>query len=141
MSAVLARMVIPDLRCCFDPVYYLDRYPDVRRSGMDPLAHFLWIDIPMSGGREWIPLAHFLLHGGWEGPQPDPFSMLPCRDERPTVWLPFKLPTQSYQVATSKAGIIDIVIRVYAGLEDTGKCLTSILRAVCQTAYESHSDQ
>jgi hypothetical protein len=113
MSAVLARMVIPDLRCCFDPVYYLDRYPDVPRSGMDPLAHFLFMAAGRAGNR----------------------------DERPTVWLPFKLPTQSYQVATSKAGIIDIVIRVYAGLEDTGKCLTSILRAVCQTAYESHSDQ
>ena len=25
----------------FDPAYYLDRNPDVRRAGLDPLQHFL----------------------------------------------------------------------------------------------------
>ena len=25
----------------FDAAYYLDRYPDVRGAGMDPVAHYL----------------------------------------------------------------------------------------------------
>ena len=27
----------------FDEAWYLDQYPDVRKLGMDPLAHYLWI--------------------------------------------------------------------------------------------------
>jgi GT2 family glycosyltransferase/glycosyltransferase involved in cell wall biosynthesis len=46
-------LALPDLGRCFNSPYYLDRYPDVRQSGVDPLAHFL-------------------LYGGREGRQPDP---------------------------------------------------------------------
>jgi hypothetical protein len=37
----------------FDPNFYLERYPDVERSGLDPLVHFLRF-------------------GGLEGRQPHP---------------------------------------------------------------------
>ena len=85
-----ARLVLRDLGPCFEPGYYLERYPDVAGSGLDPLAHFL-----LFGGREgrqpdrWFdspyylasnpdvaaaganPLVHFLRFGWKEGRRPN----------------------------------------------------------------------
>jgi hypothetical protein len=55
------RIILPDaadpdlelLRSHLDPVFYLERYPDVRRLGVDPAFHYL----------------HY---GGWEGRDPRP---------------------------------------------------------------------
>ena len=86
----MARLVVSDLSYCFDPAYYLDRYPDVRRSGMDPLAHFLLFGAregrqpdPLFDARYYLaanpdvsaaganPLIHFLRFGWKEGRRPN----------------------------------------------------------------------
>ena len=199
--ASLSRLVVRDLPASFDADYYLERYPDVRRSGLDPLAHFLWYgaregrqpqpwfdiryytasnpDVAAAGAN---PLVHFLRYGWQEGRRPNPLfdasfyaaqsPRLP-RDRNPFVdfverrrkgervrgALPFTLPSDSYQVATSgtvannssvareSAGrqparrfttcpTVDVVIPVYAGLEETRRCIASVLGSACQTAYE-----
>jgi lipopolysaccharide biosynthesis protein/GT2 family glycosyltransferase len=75
----------------FDRNWYLDRYPDVRTSGVDPILHYLeqgaaegrnpsrlfdtrWYlsqyrDIALNG---WNPLVHYVLHGAAEGRRPAP---------------------------------------------------------------------
>lgn len=71
----------------FDQDWYLDKYADVRSSGVNPLVHFLYDGIPEGrlpnpyfvpawylesypdvGGTD--PLSHFLLHGAAEGRSP-----------------------------------------------------------------------
>ncbi|WP_428927720.1 hypothetical protein [Marinibacterium sp. SX1] len=75
----------------FDAAYYLDRYPDVRGAGMDPVAHYLthgwqegrdpsaefstsaylasYPDVAASGMN---PLFHYVRHGRKEGRKPNP---------------------------------------------------------------------
>jgi len=89
--ARLSQWIVPDLRSGFDAAYYRERYPDVERSGLDPLAHFLWygakegrqphpwFDIryytannPDVVAAEANPLVHFLRYGWKEGRRPNP---------------------------------------------------------------------
>ncbi len=67
-----SRLPFPALRIrrarLFDPVFYLERYPDVRRAGIGPLRHYL-------------------LHGAAEGRKPHPlfqpdFYLARCPDAR-----------------------------------------------------------
>jgi GT2 family glycosyltransferase/glycosyltransferase involved in cell wall biosynthesis len=181
--AALARLLLPGLKDCFDPAYYLNRYPDVQRSGMDPLAHFLLYgaregrqpdtlfdvqyylsnnpDIAAAGAN---PLVHFLRYGWQEGRRPNPLfdaafytAQYPDRHlgnanpfvdyvarrrkgEHPRGWLPFSLPSKSYQVATRKIPVnktaVDIIIPVYSGLQETRECLESVLGSACKTPYQ-----
>ena len=176
-----ARLILPDLKRCFDAAFYLDLYPDVHQSGLHPLAHFL-----LYGGREGRqpnplfdaqyylacnadvaatsanPLVHFLRYGWKEGRRPNilfdaafyvahypdrrypnPFVDYVVRrqkGERPQAYLPFSLPSQSYQVATRQdienTTTIDIVIPVHSGLPETRRCLESVLHSVCKTPHE-----
>ena len=73
----------------FDPRWYLERYPDVAQSGMDPIGHFL--DFGVGEGRDpgpdfntrrylernadvaasgMNPLVHYLRYGREEGRKP-----------------------------------------------------------------------
>jgi GT2 family glycosyltransferase len=182
---MLWQLAIRDLRLAFDATYYLERYPDVERSGLDPLAHFLWcgaregrqphpwFDIryyatsnPDVVGAGANPLVHFLRYGWKEGRRPNPlfdvsvyagqFPGLPHnrnpfmdfierrrKGEKVCSTLPFKLPSGSYQVATSITAAaqpgqttVDIVIPVYGGLEETRRCIASVVGSACQTACE-----
>ena len=91
MYARLSKLVLPDLRSTFDSAYYLERYPDVHRSELDPLAHFLWYgakegrqpdpwfdsryylaSYPDVAAAEANPLVHFLRYGWKEGRRPNP---------------------------------------------------------------------
>jgi GT2 family glycosyltransferase/glycosyltransferase involved in cell wall biosynthesis len=75
----------------FDPNFYLERYPDVERSGLDPLVHFLRFgglegrqphphfdsgfylaNNPDVVAEKLNPLVHFLEHGAEEGRLPHP---------------------------------------------------------------------
>ena len=79
-----------DLESLFDRFFYLERYPDVARSGLDPLAHFLWFgaaegrqphplfdtagylaENPDVAARGRNPLAHFLRDGWRERRRPN----------------------------------------------------------------------
>ena len=83
--------MLRDLRSGFDAAFYLERYPDVERSGLDPLAHFLlygaregrqphpWFDIryyiasnPDVAAAGANPLVHFLRYGWKEGRRANP---------------------------------------------------------------------
>ena len=87
----MARRLWPELRICFDETYYLQRYPDVAHSGIDPLAHFLlyggpearmpgpWFDSryyleenPDVADAKANPLLHYLRYGWKEGRAPNP---------------------------------------------------------------------
>lgn len=75
----------------FDPIYYADRYPDVRSSRSSPLVHFVltgaaesrqphplfdpaWYQSRMPNGalQGQNPLVHYVLWGGREGVDPHP---------------------------------------------------------------------
>ncbi len=179
--ATAAKLVLPDLRVCFEPDYYLDRNPDVRRSGLDPLAHFL-----LYGGREGRephplfdaayylagnpdvaaagsnPLIHFLRYGWKEGRRPNPLfdasfykahtpglaaGINPFADylerrrrgERPVAAERFALPAsprETVEVAVASPATVDVLIPVYLGLEETRRCVKSLLGASCRTPHE-----
>lgn len=85
----LGRGVDADVRTIFDADYYRERYPDVARSGTDPLWHFLqyggsegrdpspffsssyylarYPDVAKAGAN---PLVHYVRHGAKEGRAP-----------------------------------------------------------------------
>ncbi|MGB1560683.1 MAG: glycosyltransferase [Sinimarinibacterium flocculans] len=91
------------LRCIresglFDRDYYLDRYPDVRQSGVDPVRHYLrhgagegrnpsarfdsaaylaaYPDVAAAGAN---PLVHYICFGAAEGRRPQPGAAAPGR--------------------------------------------------------------
>ena len=91
LYAILSRLFLSDLPRCFDPSYYLDRYPDVRHSGIHPLGHFLLFgaregrqpddvfDVkyylshnPDVAAARANPLVHFLRYGWKEKRRPNP---------------------------------------------------------------------
>jgi GT2 family glycosyltransferase/glycosyltransferase involved in cell wall biosynthesis len=177
--ATVKRWLVPGLATCFDPAWYRDRYPDVQRSGFDPLTHYLLYgahegrepgppfdsryyatrnpDVVASGAN---PLLHFLRFGWKEGRKPNPlfdadfyktnhpdlqgnpfvdYVARLRQGEKPQGWLPFTLPHECYQVATEPVAgktPVDIVIPVYSGLEETRRCLESLLSSACQTPCE-----
>jgi len=111
------------LRTCFDENFYLERYPDVARSGMDPLAHFLlyggpegrqpcrWFDsryylqeYPDIAAGKGNPLLHFLRHGWKEGRRPNPLF------DREFFAL-----TRASQKSSNPNGFIEFVARARRG--------------------------
>ena len=76
---------------CFDAAFYLNRYPDVALSGVDPIVHYVrygagegrnphpgfdtgfycstYPDVTKRGAN---PLTHYILHGRAEGRRPNP---------------------------------------------------------------------
>lgn len=120
----------------FAPAWYLETYPDV-------------------GGND--PFAHFFAHGAAEGRSPGPeFNARQYLDQNPDVALtgmnalahylavgrrggrelgkrPFSLCDLAAPVAPADAplqdGVVDIVLPVYRGLEETRNCIDSVLRS------------
>jgi GT2 family glycosyltransferase len=104
--------------------YYLKRYPDVKRSNMDPLLHYIFYGFkesrkpnPQFDGNYYLkiysdvnksnlnPLIHYSLYGIQEG--------------RKTI------PTSYLSILKKK---IDIVLCVHDALEDVKLCIQSIFR-------------
>lgn len=160
----------------FDQEWYLDRYADVRRSGSNPLVHFLYNGIPE--GRlpnpyfspSWYleaypdvanaamhPSSHFIAHGAAEARSPGPdfnarqyldaypdvatsgmtalahYLAIGRKDgrqlgKRPLAMSDFATPTMPRTAAApTSAGVIDIILPVYRGLEETRNCIESVL--------------
>lgn len=167
----------------FDQAWYLDKYADVRSSGVNPLVHFLYDGIPEGrlpnpyfvpawyvetypdvGGTD--PLSHFLLHGAAEGRSPGPdFNARQYMDANPDVAAlgmnalahylavgrgdgrelgkrPLSLSDLVAPAVVAKVlqrtGVVDIVLPVYRGLEETRNCIESVLVSHNRTRTRLH---
>jgi len=167
----------------FDQDWYLNRYPDVRDSGANPLLHFLYDGIPEGrlpnpyfvplwyvetypdvGGND--PFAHFFQHGAAEGRSPGPeFNARQYLDQNPDV-AQSGMNALAHYLAVGRhdgrelgkrplsladlvspapvadrglsAGVVDIVLPVYRGLEETRNCIDSVLRSHNRTRTRLH---
>ncbi|HWB54184.1 MAG TPA: glycosyltransferase [Tepidisphaeraceae bacterium] len=121
----------------FDAQFYLNRYPDVLSSGIDPLAHFLKYGAdegrdphPLFNANEYLrshpdvarmrmnPLVHYLTHGIREG------RMVRRANFRRTTTKP-NVPLDS---------AVNVIIPVYRGLDETRRCIESVIRATGQNS-------
>ncbi len=154
----------------FDRQWYLSRYPDVAKAGVDALDHYLaygaaenrdpnpyfdsaWYlgQNPDVGDAGLHPLLHYLQHGGRELRNPHPrfdatfyveehaeaannpmmFHLLTGAalgwPTEQTVAIADYLPS-GQQPPASPAGVeVDVIIPVYRGVEQTKRCLRSVL--------------
>jgi len=128
----------------FDPDFYRTEYPDVTKSGIGALSHYL-------------------RHGAAEGRDPHPqFDALFYCYENPDiqpglsplehylrVGIARKLPTletmcvERYLPVAPRAGtqflrgkVVDIIVPVYRGLDETRACINSILESRNKESYE-----
>lgn len=133
----------------FDVGYYLASNPDVAASGRDPLHHFIrwgWREgrNPKAGFdmrtlmqqrtllrvAKTNPLVHHLLHRRDEAfPQASPHA--PSRDYRdPELW----------RGVSARAGAgsptLDVIVPVYRGLQETLRCIHSVLSAPVALPFE-----
>jgi GT2 family glycosyltransferase/glycosyltransferase involved in cell wall biosynthesis len=116
----------------FDPVFYLQRYPDVAALGINALSHYLqhggeelrdphpefdsafYVDRHPEAARN--PLIHYLLYGAALG-----------YEIRRTVQIQDYLPSGRDPLPVPAGVVVDIVIPVYRGLEETERCLRTVL--------------
>ncbi len=94
----------------FDRNYYLKQYPDVRLAGIDPYNHYI------NNGKQ-------------EG-------RAPSGDQRWENWS-LMLPETSTKLVERivPKSIIDIVIPVYRGLDQTSRCIYSVLNSKVKTPF------
>jgi GT2 family glycosyltransferase/glycosyltransferase involved in cell wall biosynthesis len=147
----------------FDTRFYLDANEDVRRSGMNPLRHFMswgWRDgrAPYRGfslanaahqrveirvARRGLPATDSLL--GYLLAGLPPGRALPRRQTLP--WWPVAaLDGIDYAASALWAGlvprpaapgpVIDVLVPVYAGIQETLSCLLSVLATRNEAAFE-----
>jgi GT2 family glycosyltransferase/glycosyltransferase involved in cell wall biosynthesis len=131
----------------FDPEFYLRENPDVAHAGMDPAIHYLRhgaaefrnpsrafdtayyvTRYPDVGGSRLNPLVHYLTHGLHEGRDvrlttaPAPISSAPNQ----TDW-----DRLAAAAAAARRGmpIVDVVIPVYRGFDETANCIYSVVQS------------
>ncbi|HET7879959.1 MAG TPA: glycosyltransferase [Acetobacteraceae bacterium] len=116
----------------FDSRWYLSRYPDVARSGQHPLLHYLSAGAaelrnphprfdavyyadqhPEAAGNPLLYHLRFGLRHGWLTENP-----VDIRDY---------LPSGRTSPAAPRTVVVDVVIPVYRGLEQTRRCIESVL--------------
>jgi GT2 family glycosyltransferase/glycosyltransferase involved in cell wall biosynthesis len=158
------------LRVLIDPEWYMRKYPDVRRAGLDPVHHY--VEYGAAEGRDpnpffdgaWYrtqyadvgasgipPLLHYLRDGGAELRNPHPrFDAAFYAEQHPEAaanpllyhlmfgrargWITEKpvdiadyLPSKAPPLKAPAKVSVDIVIPVYRGLEQTQRCIESVL--------------
>jgi len=102
----------------FDAAYYLSANPDVVASGENPLAHFLRVGLK-------------------EGRLPAPGRVAAVAAPMPTA-----PPPKAWSGLRARSGgagaapLVDIVVPVYRGYDDTLACLHSVLAAPVETPFE-----
>lgn len=144
----------------FDVAYYLERNPDVARSGREPLGHYYAAGAregrsPSArfDGRHYIaanpdvieaganPLLHFLNYGRTEGRralagQPDDEAGAGTLLEKAKPTMPAALQWQAaVAAADSSLSEIDVIVPVYKGRAETLRCLYSVLTSRCRTRF------
>ncbi len=166
-SEVALRQALSGL---FDAPWYVARYPDVVRSGIDLIRHFIlhgalekrdpnpWFDsawyaarYPDVGTSGVVPLLHYLQIGAMERRNPHPrFDAVWYVDQHPDaagnpllfhlrVGAAHRFPTEKpIQIAdyfpstapplpVPSRVVVDVIVPVYRGLEETRRCLESLL--------------
>lgn len=135
----------------FDSRWYLDAYPDVGRSGLNPLYHYVlrgaaegraagaefdtaaYLDQNPDVARSGMnPLRHYLRHGAREGRMATP-ATVPAR--RPTAPEPGAWAGLAPRAHVRDA-VLDVIVPVYRGLDDTLACLHSVLSARAGMPFE-----
>lgn len=133
----------------FEPDWYRERYPDVRSSGILPAQHYClygagelrdpgpafdasfyhsrYPDRQPASGHQHHPLAHFLTVGRATG-----------ADTRRRGWPVALLLDTSNRAITAVEGIVDVVVPVYSGLDETRACIDSVLAADNRVHYRLH---
>ncbi len=134
----------------FDSAYYLRENPDVRLSGMNPLLHYIHygegegrrpsVDFDPTSFRKSYPslhasggslLRHFLDVGDTTAPLLPPFK--PAAPE----WLAFEaLVDASGNAVDIEAPLVDVIIPVYRGYDDTLSCILSVLTSRNTTPFD-----
>ena len=135
----------------FDPFYYLLHNPDVRRTDVDPLTHFLeygWREgrnpSPNFATRYYLetnpdvararvnPLLHYLQFGKKEGRSSVPPTETTVDQQRITGAFAFIEPISPRKSLQSRTDSIDIIICIHNALEDIRNCLASIEKYTLQ---------
>ena len=121
----------------FDCDYYLDQYPDMAKAGENPLVHYAqygasehrhpnswfrsqdYMEInPDLASFDGSPLEHFILYGQKEG----------RLTAHPRLIHEDYLPVHGV-CECEYVGVVDVVVPVYRGLEETRDCIESVLGA------------
>ncbi|PRF94645.1 glycosyltransferase family 2 protein, partial [Burkholderia multivorans] len=134
----------------FDREYYLRNRPDVAQAGVDPIDHYLecgWKeyadpsdrfstsfylkandDVRSSGVN---PLVHYALYGKKEGrpgsTRKGPRARAPSRAEWQAL--------ETNYLRQCADAVVDVLVPVYGGYDETMRCLYSVLRSQQSTAY------
>ena len=133
----------------FDSAYYLSENPDVRHSGINPLLHYILYGAremrrpsadfdpvayleayPSLKGGHTLLLKHFLNNAGVETPVVRPY--------RPMApgWSAFETLKRERKKAPSEPALVDVIVPVYRGYEDTLSCIYSVLTSGNATPFE-----
>ncbi|MBY6242757.1 glycosyltransferase [Methylosinus sp. Sm6] len=152
-AAPLARReeVVARIADEFDAAFYLRANPDVDPADFDPLDHYVdhgwregrdpnaafWTSFYLSGNPDVRasgenPLYHFIVRGRGEGRKPNPIG--------PAPWPRPKAPSaREWDVAaaamTVADAIVDVVIPVYRGYDDTLASIHAVLANAQQTPF------
>lgn len=124
MTDLSRQVALVEASGLFDREWYASEYRDVRRSGIDPIEHYLrwgarmhrnpsrefdtgfylkqYPDVAKSGIN---PLVHYIRHGKREGRRP----------------VPSEMPAEDYLFD------VDVVVPVYNALDDVQSCLQSVV--------------
>ncbi|MCH8168884.1 MAG: hypothetical protein IIC03_13290, partial [Proteobacteria bacterium] len=145
----------------FDGALYLERNPDVRAAGADPLAHYLrhgwaegrdpngWLDEARYRRQAGLArrdtvsaLGHYLALGRARGPGP---GQAPCAAPGPDAKADGEAAAAALvrlgriapqgSGADSEAAQVDIIVPVYRGRAATLRCLASVLEASNETRF------
>ncbi|MDX2263829.1 MAG: glycosyltransferase [Hyphomicrobiales bacterium] len=135
----------------FRTMAYLAAHPDVRRSGHNPLAHYLefgWREgrfcSPRFDAARYLaanpdippgvnPLAHYVSVGRAEK---RPLRARPDAPRAPDAGVWEQLAREGRGRAAAQGAVVDVIVPVYRGREDTLACLYSVLAAPVAAPFE-----
>lgn len=128
----------------FSSAWYLSRYRDVAAAGRNPLEHYIfegWMngfrpgphfdserykaEHPDIAVAQIDPLEHFLRRGAAEQ-RAQPLSRHSVEELLPSHMRPNVPPN---------VPVVDVIIPVYRGIEETSRCIDSVYAARCQTPF------
>lgn len=128
----------------FSSAWYLSKYSDVSGANANPLAHYMNAGAregrqpsPRFNGTKYLaiyqdiaaagidPLEHYLRRGIHEQRQ-QPVDFRPVRSLLPA-------PLRTDAPDRSARPVVDVIIPVYRGVEETARCIESVYAASCRT--------
>ena len=138
----------------FDAQFYLDRNPDVRDAGIDPLDHYLrygWAEGRDPNGHlgevryrrqaglrqadRISGLAHFLAWGAQRGLGPQPGRAADSAQSADENAVKALARLAAIPLRESSEPQVDVIVPVYDGRVETLHCLASVLESVNRTTF------